>query len=117
MVYSVYAARSDAFKELTVSIPPNERAIGVLQGGDDPVASLWCPFGARKVIEVTPKDSIEEVKARGIHFVAVSHDALAVDHHTALAFLIAKWSGSLVAEKSIILKAHRGPDTWYLLRL
>jgi hypothetical protein len=117
MVYSVYAARSDVFKELAVSIPPNEGAIGVLQGGDDPVASLWCPFGARKVIEVTPKDSIEEVKARGIHFVAVSDDALAVDHHTALTFLIAKWSGSLVAEKSIILKAHRGPERWYLLRL
>jgi hypothetical protein len=116
-VYGVYDARSDAFKELIVSIPPNERVIGFLQIGDDTEVSLWRPFGARKVIEVTPEDSMEEVKARGIHFVVVGQDALANRYHTTFALLTAKWSGSLVAEKSIILRAHRGPETWYLLRL
>jgi len=116
-VYSVYASRAEGFKELIVAIPPSERAIGFLQLGNDPEASLWRPFGTRKVIDVTPADSAEEVKARGIHFVVVSQDALAYRYHTTVAFLSAKWSGSLVAEKSLILLAHRGSETWYLLSL
>lgn len=116
-VYSVYAARSDGLKELIVSIPPSERAIGLLQTGDDAEVSLWRPFGTRKVIEVTPKDSMEEVKARGLHFVAVNQDALVFRYHTTLAILEAKWSASLVVKKSIILMARVGPETWYLLRL
>jgi len=116
-VYSVYSARADAFKELTALIPPRERAIGFLQIGNDPEASLWRPFGTRKVVEVTPEDSIEQVKARGIHFAVVGQDALAIRYHTTVAFLVAKWSASLVVEKSIILTAHRGPETWYMLRI
>ena len=116
-VYSVYASRAEGLKELTDFIPPSERAIGFLQTGADAEVALWRPFGARKVIEVTPEDSMEEVKARGIHFVAVSQDALACRYHTTLASLEAKWSASLVAEKNIVLLAHVGPETWYLLRL
>jgi hypothetical protein len=118
LVYGVYAARSDALKELIASIPPRERVMGLLQTGNDAEVSLWRPFGARKVIEVTPEDSLEEVKARGIHFVAVSQEALTYRYqHMPVAFLTAKWSGSLVAEKSIVLMAHVGPETWYLLTL
>jgi hypothetical protein len=116
-VYGVYAVRADAFKELTASIPPGERTIGFLQGGDDPEVSLWRPFGTRKVMEVTPEDSREELKARGIHFVVVSQDALADRYHTTVALLAARWPGSLVAEKSIVLKVRRGPETWYLFSL
>ena len=117
LVYSLYAARADAFKELVVSIPPGERVIGFLQIGNAPEAPLWRPLGTRKVIEVTPEDSTEEMKAQGIHFVVVSEDALAERYHTTVALLAAKWSGSLVAEKSITLMARRGPETWYLISL
>ena len=116
-VYSVYASRADGFKELIVLIPSSAHAIGFLQSGDDPEASLWRPFGTRKVIEVTPEDSMEEVKARGIHFVVVSQDALDYRYHMAVASLLTKWSGSLVAEKSITLLVRVGPETWYLLSL
>ncbi len=117
LVYGVYATRSDAFKELTASIPPSERAIGFLQAGNDPVAPLWRPFGTRKVIEVTPKDSMEQVKAREIHFVVVSQDGLSLRYHMTIDSLLSKWPASLVAEKSLVLTAHRGPKTWYLLKL
>lgn len=117
-VYSTYAMRADGFKEVIVLIPPGERALGFLQIGDNPEATLWRPYGSRKVIEVTPEDSMEELKAQGIHFVIVGQDALDVRYHNLpLAFLLAKWSASLVAEKSILLKAHRGPETWYVLSL
>jgi len=116
-VYAVYAERSDAFKEFIAALPPGEQAIGFLQDGDDSEVSLWRPFGARNVIEVTPEDSGEELRARGIQFVVVSQKALAIRHHTTLPLLLAKWSGSLVEEKSLILMVHVGPEKWYLLRL
>jgi hypothetical protein len=116
-VYGMYAARSDVFTELVVLIPPNERAVGFLQGGDASEVSLWRPFGTRKVVEVTPNDSIDGLKAQGIHFVVVSEDALTDHYHTTYALLAAKWTGTLVAQKDLILTAHRGPETWYLLKL
>jgi hypothetical protein len=116
-VYRVYAGRADAFRELTRSIAPGESAIGFLQLGNDPEASLWRPFGTRKVVEVSPLDSVEKMKAAGIHFVVAGEDALDYRYHTTVSDLAAKWSATVVAEKSIVLTAHRGPETWYLLSL
>jgi hypothetical protein len=116
-VYRVYALRSDAYRELLASIPPGERTIGLLQNGNASVAPLWRPFGSRKIIEVTPQDSVEELKAKGIHLVFVSQVALATTYHIDLAFLMTKWSASLLAEKEIFLFAHTGPEPWYLLQL
>jgi hypothetical protein len=116
-VYTVYAVRADALKEMTALIPPGERAVGFLQGGNDAGISLWRPFGSRKVIEVTPENSREEVKAQGIRFVVVSQKALADRYHMTLASLLAKWSGSLVETKSINLMSSQGSQTWYMLSL
>ncbi len=116
-VYRVYSTRFDAFRDLTSAIPPSERVVGFLQIGDDPEASLWRPFGTRKVIEVTPVDSEEDVKTRGIRFVVISQEALTYRYHMTIADLAAKWSATIASEKQILLKAHRGPEAWYLLRL
>jgi len=116
-VYSVYATRADAFRELTALVPADEPVIGFLQIGNDPEASLWRPYGTRKVVEVTPNDSMEQVKATGVRFVIVGQDALTVRYHMTVDSLEAQWSGSLVEEKKITLTAHRGPETWYLLHL
>jgi hypothetical protein len=116
-VYSVYAARSDAFKELAEAVPPGVRVIGLLQNGDVPEVSLWRPFGSREVIDLTPQDSAQQVKASGIHFIFVSRDALANRYHTTVTLLAAKWSASLVTQKSLTLSAHKGPETWYFLSL
>jgi hypothetical protein len=116
-VYNVYATRFNAFKNLIVSIPPEERIVGFLQMGDDPEAAFWRPFGSRKICEVTPTDSAKEVEAKGVNYVLISDDALTLVYHTTLSRLAANWSASIVAEKDIVLKAHRGPETWYVLRL
>jgi hypothetical protein len=116
-VYSVYATRSDAFGEILALIPPGEQTIGLLQAGDEQVAALWRPFGTRNILEVTPADSRNELKAHRIHFVVISQDALTFRYHTDLAVLLAKWSGSTVAEKRITLLVRAGPQTWYLVAM
>jgi hypothetical protein len=116
-VYGVYSMREDAFMDLTKSIPPEERTIGVLEMSNDPESALWRPFGIREVIEVTPDDTATALQARGIHYVIVSEDALSSQYHATLETLTSKWSASLLAEKQITLVIHRGPETWYLIRL
>ena len=116
-VYSVYAARSNGLNELAVSIPPGERVIGLLQTGNDAEVSLWRPFGSREVLEVTPQDSAQKIKERGINFVAVSQTALSVRYHTTIELLMEKWPSRVVAKKNITLLVHVGPETWYLLGL
>ena len=98
-VYTVYGARSDVFRDLVVSIPSDERVLGFLQFGNAPQAALWRPFGTRKVLDVTPDESKEEITARGIHFVIVSQKALALRYGITVADLMARWSASLAAEK------------------
>jgi hypothetical protein len=116
-VYSVYAARADVFKDLHVFIPPGKQVIGYLAGDDDSETSLWRPFGTRKVIDVTPVDSPVEMKAQGIRYVVISDNALSEEYHQTITSLATTWSATLVAKKSVVLKAHVGPETWYLLSL
>jgi hypothetical protein len=116
-VYQVYAARADAFRDLLAALPASERTIGFVQAGDDSEVSLWRPFGSRKVVEVKPSDSVDSIRARGVHYVVVGQDALEVRYKTTLADILSNWSGTLVEQKEIILMAHEGAKTWYLIRL
>jgi len=116
-VYGVYALRSDVFKELRTSIPLSEETIGLVQNNSAPEASLWRPWGKRTVIEVMPVDSIQQIKARGIHFVVVSQEALSHPYHTTLGSLLAKWSASLVEEENLTILVQNGPQKWYLIKL
>jgi len=116
-VYSVYAVRADCFKDLIALIPPGARVIGLVQNGDAPVAALWRPFGARKVMEVTPQDSLEAIKGQGIQYLVISEDALENSYNTPLSSLMAKWPGALLAQKGVMVKAHFDAETWYLLGL
>jgi hypothetical protein len=115
-VYSTYAVRFNVFADLLGALPPGEPVIGLVQTGNDSEAALWRPFGARRVFAVMPDETREEMNARGIHFVAVSDDALTFDHRT-IDELVRQWSATLVMKKSLVLTVQRGPETWYLLRL
>jgi hypothetical protein len=116
-IYSIYAERSDAFKTIIALLPPGERTIGLIQSGNDSQVSLWRPFGARNVVEVTPAYSREAMLAQGIHFVVVGQDALEFRYHTTPGQLMTNWSCSLVQRKDLNLLAHRGTEKWYLLSL
>ena len=116
-VYGVYGGRANEFKDLVATFPPGEQTIGFLQGGNDSEVSLWRPFGARKLVEVTPNDSREKIQAQGIHYVLVSQDALVDAYHTTIASVADKWSAKIIQEKDIELMAHVGREPWYLLSL
>jgi hypothetical protein len=115
-VYTVYASRPNAFAPLLQEVPNSEEALGILPGGNDPIASIWRPFGKRKITDLAPKDSIEKIKGKGIHYVIVSEDLLSPNHLN-ISDLEEKWSAHLISEKSLTLRIQRGPQVWYLLSL
>ena len=116
-VYLAYARRSFDFEEITALVPPEERVLGFLQTGDSSEVSLWRPFGSRQVVDITPKDSAAEIKARGIRLIVVSGDSLIWDYHTDIAPMLEQWSAHIVAKKNIELKAQGRGFTWYLIRM
>ena len=50
-------------------LPPAVSEVGFFNGGDDPVSSLWKPYGSLIVREVTPKDNLTSLQARGLHYI------------------------------------------------
>jgi len=114
-VYEVYSSRFDALRDLRTYLPRNEDVVGFLQTGDDPETSLWRPFGSRQVLDVTPGKSVDELKAKHLHFIVVDGDALEYTYHIKIDDLLKKWSASIVTKKYLLVKASMGPRPWYIL--
>jgi hypothetical protein len=115
-VYSVYAARFDGFHSLRILIPDTERVVGFVHASDDPVVSLWLPFGSRRVIDLTPDKSRDDLNALGIHDVIVNETYLEEIEHMTLDQLLAQWSAEVVTKVNLVIKIHRGGETWCLIR-
>ena len=114
--YHIRGLRFDNLGELRRQIPEGETAVGFLGGGDDPEVSPWLPFGSRNVIELTPQDTADGLKAANIHYVFVSDDALTLLYHMKVEDLAKNWSMTVIARSNLIFKTHRGFNVWYLLR-
>ena len=116
-VYGLYASRAFAFQDVMPLIPATEGRIGFLQNGNALEAALWRPFGSHRVVAVASGESGTEMRARGIHWVVVSGDALTHQQHTDIATVLTRWSGNLVAEKHFAMTVHQGEEVWYVVSL
>ena len=116
-VYGLFATRAFAFQQVLPLIPATESRIGFLQNGNALEAALWRPFGTHRVVDIAASESAGEIKARGLHWLVVSGDALDHLYHTDIATLLVKWSGHLVAEKHFAMTVHQGEETWYVVSL
>jgi hypothetical protein len=114
--YFVRAQRFDNLAELRRRIPAGEPAIGFLAGGDDPAVSPWLPFGSKKVVDVTPATTADDLRAENVRYVLVSDAALANRYKDRVHDLETKWSMTVIAQSNLIFKTHEGFNVWYLLR-
>ena len=115
-VYSVYGARGDAFKPVRAILPADASPLGMVTG-DDPEATLWQPFGSRRILHVRRDDTPEETRRRGIHYVLVSSIVLSQGWHMSLDEWLARNNAEVVQRLSLELRASRGPTDWFLVRL
>jgi len=114
-VYSNYGSRSDVFSPLRPLLPPAVSEVGFFNGGDDPVSSLWKPYGSLIIREVTPKDNLASLQARGLHYIFAGERGL----HETRSQTIEEWTtdlrGSVVATTILHPAVSRGAERWVLI--
>lgn len=115
-VYGVYAQRAEAFAPAVDLLPPGEQVIGVVTW-DDPEASLWKPYGSRRIVHVCLHDTPESLRAAGIHYVWVSGDRLEKLFLVPIGKWLAQFHGQIIHTVSLNLRASSDPVPWHLVRL
>ena len=115
-VYGVYAQRATAFAPAAALLPPEEKTVGIVTF-DDPEASLWKPYGGRRIVHVCLSDTPETLRAAGIHYVWVSGDRLEKFFGVPLDWWLQRFNARVVSTISLTLRADAGPVPWHLVIL
>jgi len=115
-VYSVYAARNDAFAPAKEILPTDLKILGLVTY-DDPETSLWRPFGSREIKHVSPGDTAADLKARGVEFILVKSEAFGKWFNGSFDDWLKKMDAQTVQKIPLDLRASQGPMDWYLVRL
>jgi len=115
-VYSVYAARNDAFAPAKEILPPGVKILGLITY-DDPETSLWRPFGSREIRHVRPDDTASDLKARGIEFVLVKGEAFGKWFNGTLDDWLKKMNAQVIQKITLRLRAGTPASDWYLVKL
>jgi hypothetical protein len=114
--YSVYSERSNGFEPVSQKLPPGIKRLGLITF-DDPEASLWLPFGSLVVEHVTPDDSADELRSRGIEYVLMSADKVQYIFGQTAAAWAAGHDAEIVQTFPLTLRARRGQVDWFLAKL
>ncbi|HSY74308.1 MAG TPA: hypothetical protein VK810_02465 [Dongiaceae bacterium] len=115
-VYSVYAARNDAFAPAKEIFPPDLKILGLVTY-DDPETSLWRPFGSRRIEYVCPGDTAAGLKARGVGFILVKNEAFEDWFNGSFDDWLKRMNAQVVQKIPLTLRASQGPVDWYLVKL
>jgi len=115
-VYQVYSQRPRAFAPVLEVLPRGVSTLGMVTF-DDPEASLWHPFGARRIEHVTASDSREDLKRKGIEYVLVNPDKVSVFFQRTLIEWLHEMRGEVVAVIPMRLRAGGEMVEWRLVRI
>jgi len=115
-VYSTYAQRWDAFAPAREMLPPGEAVVGVVTF-DDPEASLWRPYGQRRFVHITPEDTLEEIRDRGVRYILVSPVLLERFQRIDFPQWLERFDGTVVDGRDVTLRVGVGTTRWYLVKL
>jgi hypothetical protein len=114
--YTVYSQRSDPLAELRRHLPADLRTVGFMADPDDLDISLWRPFGSRRVKHIRHRESLAEIRDRGVKYIVVGGAALKA-YGTSLEEWTSRTGALIIATNTITLKVGEGPQPWYLARL
>lgn len=115
-VYSTYAERNRAFAPLLARIPAEETVLGIVTF-DDPETSLWKPFGKRLIKHITPEDTAETLRSRGVSIAAF--DPATFRNRMGMPYQ--EWlsgvGGRECGRVTLRLRAGAGPIDWIIVQL
>jgi hypothetical protein len=115
-VYSVYAARNDAFAPAKEILPPGLKILGLVTY-DDPETSLWLPFGSRRIVHARPQDSSADLKALGVEYVLVKTEGFEGRFGCSMDDWIIRLNAKIDQKVSLRLRAGSPVSDWWLVKL
>jgi hypothetical protein len=115
-VYSVYGERNDAFAPALAVLPHGLQVLGLVTF-DDPEASLWKPFGSRRIKHVVSTDKLEDLRKNGIEYVLLNPKKLEMLFGRAVEEWLAEMQGQVVEVIPLRLRAGQETAPWYLVRI
>lgn len=116
-VYSNYGQRAEVFSPLRNLLPEDEVSVGFFNGGDDPMASLWKPYGSVRITELTPKDNSNSIRQKGVRYVMIGERGAADLMSTSVQDWAKSIQGDIVADVTLFPAVSRGPEQWALIFL
>jgi len=115
-VYTFYRKRPDAFTPLVQKFPAEATTIGILSG-NTPEASLWKPFGKRRVIHIRNDHSLESIRDQGIEYIVAGRRTMQETRFPPLEEWAERNNASVVGYADVHLMVRSGVETWYILRV
>jgi hypothetical protein len=116
-VYSVYSGRRDILAPVRALIPRQEKVIGIVSVVDEPIASIWKPYGQRRVIFLLTKDSVADLKQQGGRYVVLTPEAVQTLFGEDSEAWAAQFNAEIVGQVALNPKAHMGTEVWTVVRL
>jgi len=116
-VYRNYGQRAEAYQPARALLPPGTTRLGFLNGTDDPVASLWKPYGTLRVEEVTSSEGLADLQRRKLTLILAGERGIRERRGQTLE----EWQGSLgaiqIGKVTLQPAVQRGNEIWVLLAI
>jgi hypothetical protein len=71
----------------------------------------------RRILDVSPDLTVDQLKSEGIHLVVVGEYALNYKYKMTIEALKEKWSAQIIAQRKPVLRASADTGVWYILEL
>jgi len=115
-IYSLYRQRSDAFAPVLAELPPDLKILGLFTY-DDPEASLWRPFGSRRILHVRPEDTTADLKAEGIDYILIDSLKMKDRFQVTPDEWVRQLHATVLKKIPLTLRASEGSVDWWLVKL
>ncbi len=115
-IYTLYRNRSTAFAPALAQLPPDLKILGLFTY-DDPEASLWKPFGTRRILHVRPEDTNADLKRAGIEYLLLNTAKMPDWFHVTPAAWVGEHQATVVEKIPLTLRAAEGSVDWWLVKL
>jgi len=112
-VYNIYSHRNTLLAPIVRHIPNDVRTFGVVEEMGGAEASLWQPYGYRRVRELV---GVDLLRPPDMEWVVVRKFAVESNLGKPMDWWVRKYGGTVVAEEMIDSVASQLPDPWYVVR-
>jgi hypothetical protein len=116
-VYLTYRNRSEALYSVRNALPKKAKVVAIANGGGDLESGLWLPLGSRKVLNLLPSDSPDNLRALGVEALCISDRTLQDPWKMSAEEFANHFGGIITARPKATQVISWGEQNWYVISL